>query len=83
MTNSKLAMMNNINWQEIIDECDTNHDGVIDFQEFMTACIDRRVLENKSDLLVAFQILDANQDNKISIEDFDEVYQDTHKSLHF
>ena len=74
MTNSKLTSMYNINWQEIIDECDTNRDGVIDFQEFITACIDRRVLENKKDLLVAFKILDANKDNKISIEDFDDLF---------
>jgi Ca2+-binding EF-hand superfamily protein len=40
----------------------------------MSACIDRRVLENKSDLLIAFKILDANSDNKISIEDFDDLF---------
>ena len=74
MTSSKLSMGGNVDWQEIIAECDTNHDGVIDFQEFMSACIDRRVLENKSDLLIAFKILDANSDNKISIEDFDDLF---------
>lgn len=74
MTSTQLTRGHNVNWQEIIDECDTNRDGVIDFQEFMTACIDRRVLENKKDLLVAFKILDANHDNKISIEDFDDLF---------
>jgi Ca2+-binding EF-hand superfamily protein len=74
MTSSKLSRGGNVDWQEIIAECDTNHDGVIDFQEFMSACIDRRVLENKSDLLIAFKILDANSDNKISIEDFDDLF---------
>lgn len=31
MTSSKLTKMYNINWDEIINECDYNGDGVIDF----------------------------------------------------
>ena len=74
MTSSKLTKMYNINWDEIINECDYNGDGVIDFQEFISACIDRKVLSNQNDLRVAFRILDTNKDNTISIEDFDDLF---------
>lgn len=44
MTHTKLANFYDLNWDEIIEHCDFNGDGVIDFQEFMSACIDRKVL---------------------------------------
>jgi Ca2+-binding EF-hand superfamily protein len=74
MTHSSLNKMYNIDWDKIIDDCDQNGDGVIDFQEFMTACINRKALKNKADVKVAFQILDVNKDGKISLEDFDELF---------
>ena len=40
----------------------------------MSACIDRKVLKNKDDVKIAFNILDANKDNKISLEDFDDLF---------
>ena len=44
MTSSKLCQKYNIDWDDVIRECDYNNDGVIDFQEFISACIDRKVL---------------------------------------
>ena len=46
MTNSKLMKNYELDWDAIIEECDYNGDGVIDFQEFISACIDRKVLQN-------------------------------------
>ena len=40
----------------------------------MQACIDRKVLTNSQDVSVAFKILDTNKDNKISLEDFDNMF---------
>ena len=40
----------------------------------MTACINRKALNNKADVKVAFAILDVNKDGKISIEDFDALF---------
>ena len=74
MTSHKLSKIYEINWEQIIDECDFNKDGVIDFQEFMSACIDKKILNNKENLKIAFRILDANKDNKISLEDFDDIF---------
>jgi len=51
MTNNKLIESHEkiyakIDWDDIIVECDKNSDGVIDFEEFIQACIDRKVLES-------------------------------------
>ena len=46
MTSSKITSRYVVDWDEIITACDFNRDGVIDFQEFMQACIDRKVLTN-------------------------------------
>lgn len=74
MTNSKLAKRYNLDWDVIIKECDQNKDGVIDFQEFISACIDRKVLQNNEDVRMAFKLLDTNKDGQISLDDFDDLF---------
>lgn len=74
MTHSKLCKSYELDWDDIIHACDYNGDGVIDFQEFISACIDRKVLSNKSDVKVAFRILDTNKDGTITLEDFDDLF---------
>lgn len=74
MTHSKLVKNYELDWDDIITACDYNGDGVIDFQEFISACIDRKVLSNKSDVRVAFRILDTNKDGTITLEDFDDLF---------
>jgi len=74
MTHSSLGKMYNIDWDHIIEECDQNGDGVIDFQEFISACINRKKITSKDDVKIAFQILDANKDGKISLDDFDDLF---------
>lgn len=74
MVHSKIQNKYNIDWDEIIEQCDYNGDGVIDFQEFMSACIDRKVLQNEDDLKCAFRIMDTNGDGHISLDDFDDLF---------
>ena len=74
MTNSKLLKTFELDWDTIIEECDYNNDGVIDFQEFISACIDRKVLQNQADVKIAFRILDTNKDGTISLDDFDDLF---------
>lgn len=59
-----------VDWEEIIQECDLNGDGVIDFQEFISACLDRKALVHKDDLKKAFQIIDHDKDGQVSLQDF-------------
>ena len=74
MTSSTLTKNIDMEWDQIIEECDFNNDGVIDFQEFMSACIDRQVLEKEDDLKVVFRLLDTNKDGVISLDDFDDLF---------
>lgn len=74
MTSSRLTKNFDMDWEQIIEECDFNRDGVIDFQEFMSACIDRQVLEKEEDLKIAFRLLDTNKDGVISLDDFDDLF---------
>ena len=41
MTNKKLQNQYDIDWDKIIEQCDSKGDKAIDFQEFMSACINR------------------------------------------
>ena len=47
---------------------------MIDFQEFMSACINRQRITSAENVKVAFQILDYNNDGQISIEDFNDIF---------
>ena len=71
---SRLTKNFDMEWDQIIEECDYNNDGVIDFQEFMSACIDRQVLDKEEDLKIAFRLLDTNKDGVISLDDFDDLF---------
>ena len=54
MTHSKIKQKYNLDWDQIIEQCDYNGDGVIDFEEFITACIDSSVLNNSKNVEMAF-----------------------------
>lgn len=74
MTNKRLSILYNLNWDEIIEECDQNGNDGIDYQEFISACIDRKVLLNQEDVLKAFRMLDYNNDGVISLDDFENLF---------
>jgi Ca2+-binding EF-hand superfamily protein len=40
----------------------------------MSACIDRKVLNNEDDIKTAFKLLDTNKDGSITIDDFNELF---------
>ena len=40
----------------------------------MSACVDRKVLQNEDDLKCAFRIMDTNGDGHISLDDFDDLF---------
>ena len=50
----------------MISAVDSNGDGLIDYDEFMTAAANRAKLLNKENLKAAFKVLDANGDGKIT-----------------
>lgn len=48
---------------------------MIDFQEFISACLDRKALVHKEDLVKAFQIIDHDKDGQVSREDFQQLFR--------
>ena len=59
----------NPDWETVISSIDTNGDGVIDYDEFMTAAADREKLLNTENLRNAFKALDKNGNGKIEAEE--------------
>ena len=44
----------NDDWDQILKGVDLNGDGVIDFQDFISACVDRRALVKSDEVRKAF-----------------------------
>ena len=75
MTHGNLSKQYNIDWDAIISDIEEGGGkGSIDFQQFMSACVNRKKLNNKEDVKVAFKILDADNDGKISLGDLDDIF---------
>lgn len=62
--------------EEILLNVDSNHDGFIEFTEYLRATIDRKILLSDTNLMAAFSILDKKGTGKISINDFMNVLAD-------
>ena len=53
-------------WEKVINSIDMNNDGLIDYDEFMTAASNRCKLLNDQNLRNAFEVLDSSGDGFIS-----------------
>lgn len=49
-------------------------DGAIDFQDFITVCLNRKVLVDKNHMRTAFQIIDADKNGKLTYSDFEQLF---------
>ena len=67
--NSSFARSYGQSWEEIFDKLDTNRDGTIDYQEFLSAACDKQKLTNSENLWAAFKMLDLNGDGLISTDE--------------
>lgn len=62
------------NWQSIIKSLDTNNDGALDYNEFISAATNRVKLLNEENLKKAFSILDTNNDGRVSAKELQERF---------
>ena len=65
---------NNPDWQKVIAAIDSNGDGQIDYDEFMTAAANRAKLLNKENLKAAFNALDSSGDGKITADELETAF---------
>ena len=61
-------------WQEMVHELDTNGDGKIDYQEFITAAVGRSKLLNQQNLQIAFNMFDKDGNGMIDKEELRAVF---------
>ena len=52
-----------------MDRCDLDHDGKIDYGEFIQAAIDHQSILNKKNIESVFKIFDLDHDGRISISE--------------
>lgn len=63
---------------QLMDELDVNNDGRIDFQEFLTAAIDKERVLHKENLEAAFKVFDADGNGSISADELRAVFDGGH-----
>jgi calcium-dependent protein kinase len=54
---------------------DKNGNGLIEWEEFVRAGIDKKILKNKKVLKFMFDFLDKNRNGEISLEELKEVFR--------
>ena len=66
------------NWckdfQDLIDQLDTNGDGKIDYAEFITAAVNRAQILSKENLDIVFKIFDSDNNGTISVQELKAVF---------
>ena len=62
-------------YRELVSALDRDGNGVIDYQEFITAAVDKLALVNNKSLQQAFTIIDKDSSGMITIDELKEVFQ--------
>jgi Ca2+-binding EF-hand superfamily protein len=60
---------------KIMERCDMDGDGKIDYLEFVQAAIDHKALLNKDNIQAIFNLLDSNGDGEIDMKEFKENFR--------
>ena len=57
-----------------MDRCDLDHDGKIDYSEFIQAAINHQSLLNEKNIKAVFQIFDLDKDGYISVKELKQSF---------
>jgi len=66
--------------ESVVDQMDTDGSGEIEYNEFLTGCLDRNIAQNKALLWQLFNAIDLNGDGKISRSELAKVVQEGENS---
>ena len=73
---------------QIFKNIDLNNNGYIDYEEFVTAAVNKRKFMNKNVLMLAFNFFDKNKSGEITFDEIQEIFKSSavdkskiHKSL--
>ena len=61
-------------WAELIEQLDTDGNGLIDYGEFISAAVNRAKLLNRENLQIAFSLFDQDGNGLISISELRAVF---------
>ena len=61
-------------WEQLVNQLDTNQDGKIDYGEYITAAVNRIRLLNEENLRIAFNLFDKDGNGLISKEELRAVF---------
>ena len=68
---------------DIIKEVDNDGDGVINFQEFLQASLNKKAHFNSKNVKALFKFLDTNGDGVITMEELKEQFQTSNSQTGF
>ena len=57
-------------WDDVLQKCDLDGDGKVDFHEFITAAVRHQKVITRDTILSAFELFDTNRDGFIDIQEF-------------
>ena len=61
-------------YNRILEMCDTDGDGKIDYLEFIQSAINHKSLANEQNIQQMFALFDINQDGKISAQELKQSF---------
>ena len=66
-----------LEWKKVFKCIDTDGDGQLGFEEFLTAACDRqKLITGQNNLEQAFNILDSDKDGKLSLRELQSAFSD-------
>ena len=63
--------------EQIFTNIDINNNGYIDYEEFVSAAVNKRKFMNKSTLMLAFKYFDKNDSGEISFDEIEKMFKES------
>jgi len=61
---------------DVLEKCDLDGDGTLDFNEFIQAAVSQQEIVNKENITKIFKMIDTSNDSKISIKNLTMLFSE-------